>query len=85
LKENHELIGRGPYRLVRHPIYTGLLAMLLATWMEQGHIAGAIGLVLAFASFWIKSNNEEEVMRKQFPEQYADYTERVKRIIPFIL
>lgn len=85
LKENHELIVRGPYRLVRHPIYTGLLAMLIATWMEQGYIAGLIGLVLAFASFWIKSNDEEEVMRKQFPDQYAAYRERVKRIIPFLL
>ena len=85
LKENHELIVRGPYRLVRHPIYTGLLAMLIATWMEQGHIAGMIGLVLAFASFWIKLRNEEEVMRKQFPDQYAAYAERVKRIIPFLL
>jgi protein-S-isoprenylcysteine O-methyltransferase Ste14 len=85
LKENHELIVRGPYRLVRHPIYSGLLAMLLATWLEQGRIAGMLGLVLAFASFWIKLNNEEEVMRKQFPDQYAAYEKRVKRIIPFIL
>jgi protein-S-isoprenylcysteine O-methyltransferase len=84
LKENHELIVRGPYRLVRHPIYTGLLAMLIATWIEQGHIAGIIGLVLVCISLWIKLNNEEEVMQKQFP-QYAAYRERVKRIIPFIL
>lgn len=85
LKEDHELIVRGPYRLVRHPIYTGLIAMLIATWLEQGHIAGMIGLVLAFISFWIKSNNEEEVMRNQFPDQYHAYAARVKRIIPFIL
>jgi protein-S-isoprenylcysteine O-methyltransferase Ste14 len=85
LKENHELIVRGPYRLVRHPIYTGLLAMLIATAMEQGHIAGMIGLALTFISFWIKLNNEEELMREQFPDQYAAYQERVKRIIPFIL
>src|SRR3954464_4685400 len=62
LKENHELIVRGPYRLVRHPIYTGLLAMLVATWMEQSHIAGMIGLVLTFLSFWIKLGQEEIVM-----------------------
>ena len=85
LKENHELIVRGPYRLVRHPIYTGLLAMLIATWMEQPHIAGMIGLALTFISFWIKLTAEEEVMRKQFPDQYPAYRERVKRIIPFIL
>ena len=85
LKENHELIVRGPYQLVRHPIYTGLLAMLTATALQQGHIAGMIGLVLAFISLWIKLNDEEEVMVKQFPDQYPAYRERVKRIIPFIL
>jgi protein-S-isoprenylcysteine O-methyltransferase len=85
LKENHELIVRGPYRLVRHPIYAGLLAMLIATWMQQGHIAGTIGLGLVFISLWIKSSDEEKVMLAQFPDQYAAYRQRVKRIIPFIL
>ena len=85
LKENHELIVRGPYRLVRHPIYTGLLAMVIATFIQQGHIGGVIGLILIFVSLWIKLSYEEEVMRKQFPDQYAAYRERVKRIIPFVL
>ena len=85
LKENHELIVRGPYRLVRHPIYTGLLAMVIATVVQQGHIGGIIGLILISVSLWIKSSHEEEVMRKQFPDQYPAYRKRVKRIIPFIL
>jgi len=85
LKENHELIVRGPYRLGRHPIYTGLLAMVIATVMQQGHIAGIIGLILVFVSFWIKLGEEEELMRKQFSDQYAAYEERVKRIIPFVV
>ena len=85
LKENHELIVRGPYRLVRHPIYTGLLAMVIATAIQQGHIGGIIGLIVISVSLWIKSSHEEEVMRKQFPNQYPAYRERVKRIIPFIL
>ena len=85
LKEDHELIVRGPYRLVRHPIYTGILAMLIATAIQQGHIAGMIGVILVFASLWIKLSEEEEVMLKQFPGQYAAYQQRVKRIIPFIL
>src|SRR3954466_7675092 len=68
LKENHELIVRGPYRFVRHPIYTGILAMLIATWMEHSHIAGIIGLVVTFISFWIKLGQEEEVMHKHFPD-----------------
>jgi protein-S-isoprenylcysteine O-methyltransferase Ste14 len=85
LKEEHELIVRGPYRIVRHPIYTGLLAMLIATVIVQGHLAGIIGAALVFISFWIKLSHEEKVMLKQFPDQYAVYQQRVKRIIPFVL
>jgi protein-S-isoprenylcysteine O-methyltransferase len=85
LKENHELIVRGPYRLVRHPIYTGLLAMVMATVIQQGHIAGVIGLILIFVSLWIKLSNEEKVMLEQFPDEYATYQRRVKRLIPFVL
>src|SRR5437762_12401394 len=50
LKEGHELIERGPYQLVRHPIYTGLIAMFLGTVMVLGHAAGIVGLVLVFVS-----------------------------------
>ena len=85
LKEDHELIVRGPYRLVRHPIYTGLLTLILGTAILTGHVAGLIGVVVVAASFWIKLRDEEEVMRKQFPGQYSTYEQRVKRIIPFVL
>jgi protein-S-isoprenylcysteine O-methyltransferase Ste14 len=84
LKEGHELIERGPYRLVRHPIYTGLIAMFLGTVMVLGHAAGIAGLVLVFVSFWIKLREEERIMLRQFPNQYAAYQQRVKRIIPFV-
>jgi len=85
LKQGHELIERGAYRLVRHPIYTGLIAMFLATVIVLGHAGGIAGLVLVFISFWIKLSDEERVMLKQFPDQYAAYQQRVKRIIPFVL
>ena len=85
VKENHELIVRGPYRLVRHPIYTGLLAMAVATMIQQGRIAGIVGVILIFVSLWIKSSHEEDVMGRQFPDQYPGYRERVKRVVPFVL
>jgi protein-S-isoprenylcysteine O-methyltransferase Ste14 len=84
LKEEHELIERGPYRLVRHPIYTGMLAMFLASVIVVGRVAGIVGLVLVFISFWIKLRDEEQLMLKQFPEQYASYQRRVRRVIPFV-
>jgi protein-S-isoprenylcysteine O-methyltransferase Ste14 len=85
LKEGHELVQRGPYRLVRHPIYTGLVAMFLATVLVPGYVGGIVGLVLVFVSFWIKLSEEEKIMLKQFSDQYVDYQQRVKRIIPFVL
>lgn len=84
-KGGHELITRGPYALVRHPIYTGLLAMFVATVIVLGHVAGMIAMLLVFVSLWIKLRHEEKLMLTKFPGQYAGYQRRVKRLIPFIL
>src|SRR4029453_3446667 len=85
LKEGHELVERGPYRFVRHPIYTGILTMFFATAIVLGHIAGFLGSFLMFASFWIKLGHEERLMLQQFPDRYAAYQKRAKRIIPFLV
>lgn len=85
LKEDHELIQCGPYRFVRHPIYTGLQFMFLGTAIALGHLAAFIAVPLVFVSFWIKLSQEELLMVKQFPNDYPDYQRRVKRIIPFLL
>jgi protein-S-isoprenylcysteine O-methyltransferase Ste14 len=85
LKEGHELVERGPYRFVRHPIYTGILTMFFATALARGHLSGFLGALLMFASFWIKLRDEEKLMLQQFPERYADYQRRTKCIIPFVL
>ena len=84
-KGGHELITRGPYALVRHPIYSGLLIMLVATVIVLGHVAGIIAVPLVFVSLWIKLRCEEKLMLQKFPDQYAAYQRRVKRLIPFIL
>jgi protein-S-isoprenylcysteine O-methyltransferase Ste14 len=85
LKGGHELIVGGPYALVRHPIYTGMLTMFVATVIVLGHVAGIIAMPLVFVSLWIKLRHEEKLMLNKFPNEYAAYQQRVKRIIPFIL
>jgi protein-S-isoprenylcysteine O-methyltransferase Ste14 len=85
VKEGHELIELGPYRIVRHPIYTGILAMFAGTAIAIGYFGGVLGLLLLFVSFWVKLRSEEDLMLKQFPEKYSAYQHRVKRIIPFLL
>ena len=85
LKGGHELIVHGPYALVRHPIYTGLLTMFVATVIVLGHLAGIVAAPFVFLGIWVKLRHEENLMLEQFPKEYAAYQQRVKRIIPFIL
>ena len=84
-KEDHELIQRGPYALVRHPIYTGVLLMFLGTAIVWGRASAFYGLALVFIGLWVKSRQEEAMMTKHFPDQYPEYRKRVKALIPFVL
>ena len=83
--QDQELIERGPYALVRHPIYTGMLAMFLGTALVQGRLGCLVAVVLAAVSFWIKIGREEALLRRHFPNAYPSYQARVKRLIPFVL
>ncbi len=84
LKENHELIQRGPYRLVRHPIYSGILLMVLGTAVLAGSLGAFLALFLCFGGLWIKLRQEEKLLSKHFPE-YAQYQARTKALVPFLL
>jgi protein-S-isoprenylcysteine O-methyltransferase Ste14 len=84
-KGGHELITRGPYAIVRHPIYTGILIMLVGTVIVFGRFGGIIALPLVFWALWIKLRYEEKLMREKFPDEYANYSRHVKRLIPFVL
>jgi len=85
VKQNHELILRGPYGVVRHPMYSGFLLALAGTAIAVGEIRAFGGLGLAFITFFIKSAAEERFMREEFSNEYARYSQRVRRLIPFIL
>ena len=85
LKQDHELIERGPYRHVRHPIYTGLLLAFLGTAVALGEWRGLLALTIVAVSFWRKLRLEERWLGEQFGAPYADYMRRVKALIPGIL
>lgn len=85
IKRNHELILRGPYAFVRHPIYTGMLAALLGTALVYGAARCFLGLLICAAGLWLKSQTEEQFMLQQFGEQYSRYRQRVRALVPFLL
>jgi protein-S-isoprenylcysteine O-methyltransferase Ste14 len=85
LKEDHELVKSGPYAYVRHPIYTGLLTMLLATVVVYARPIGFAAFALAFVALWGKLRREERLMTSHFPDEYPAYRARTKSLIPFVL
>ena len=84
LKRGHTLVERGPYRFMRHPIYTGHLLMGLGTAIASGLLVAFVGLASFAVGFWIKLNQEERLLLRGFPEEYPAYKARVKALIPYV-
>lgn len=81
LKEGHTLATSGPYGVVRHPIYLGVLSAMLGTALVIGEVRAFLPLFGIFG-LWRKMAAEETLLRARFTEQYDDYARRVKRLIP---
>ncbi|MCL4437677.1 isoprenylcysteine carboxylmethyltransferase family protein [Patescibacteria group bacterium] len=83
VKENHELITSGPYRFVRHPIYTGMITALFGSALA-GSFFWLIIFIVSGAVFVNRVRIEEGLMEQQFPKKYAEYKKRTKALIPFV-
>ena len=84
LKEGHKLITNGPYVLVRHPIYTGLLAAVIGTALAIGELRGLIAVVLYVPTYIFKLKLEEKILRENFGAAYTDYCAHTKALLPYI-
>jgi protein-S-isoprenylcysteine O-methyltransferase len=85
IKQDHEIIRSGPYALVRHPIYSGLLLGMLGTAIAIGEMRGLVALGLVFLGWWLKLQTEEQFLVEQFGTQYLKYRQETKALIPFVL
>ena len=83
LKQDHELIRKGPYRLVRHPIYTGILTAILGSAIAQGEVRSILAAALVAAAFVRKIGVEEEFLTQEFGAAYERYRREVPALIPF--
>lgn len=85
VKQNHVLVTRGPYAIVRHPIYTGGSLALLGTAIVIGEWRALVAWMIATGSFWYKLAIEERVMMETFGDAYVTYAREVAAFIPFVL
>jgi protein-S-isoprenylcysteine O-methyltransferase Ste14 len=84
VQQDHKLMRKGPYGIVRHPIYSGFMLATLGTAIIVGQIGGLISVALIVISWGYKARLEETLMVEQFGAEYEDYRRHVKALIPGI-
>jgi protein-S-isoprenylcysteine O-methyltransferase Ste14 len=85
IREEHTITRTGPYRFVRHPIYSGILLALTGTAIGIGYLIVFFCVILIFGLFVIKFRMEEKFLLEEFGEEYARYKREVKALIPCVL
>lgn len=82
-KEGHRIIESGPYGLVRHPIYTGLIAAIVASALAEATPTALGGAALIALSFWVKARAEERFLSGELgADAYDAYRRRVPMLVP---
>jgi protein-S-isoprenylcysteine O-methyltransferase Ste14 len=82
LKEGHELIATGPYRFIRHPIYTGILLAMLGSVLQLGQVRGFLAILIACVSFYIKAKREESFLTSEFGDRFVARVEHTGMFLP---
>jgi protein-S-isoprenylcysteine O-methyltransferase Ste14 len=82
-KADHRIVDTGPYAIVRHPIYTGIILACLATAAQLGTALAVAGALMMWLGFWIKARLEERFLRAQLGEgAYDAYRQKVPMLVP---
>ena len=85
VKHDHEIVRSGPYRWLRHPIYTGLLLAFVGCAVALGEWRGIVAVAIVWAALWRKLRLEERWLTEEFGTRYSDYRRETWALIPFVL
>jgi protein-S-isoprenylcysteine O-methyltransferase Ste14 len=84
IAEGHELVKSGPYRWMRHPIYTAMLGMFVATFIATGQLHSLLATILMTALYQRKIRLEENILRETFGPQFDDYRRDTWALVPLL-
>ncbi len=82
IRKNHELIRMGPYRTMRHPIYTGMMLGLLGTALVVGEVRGLLALVIVGLGFYVKACKEEAFLSREFGAGFEAHAKHTGMFLP---
>jgi len=82
LKQGHELIRTGPYRFIRHPIYTGIVIALLGTALTLAQVRALVAVAIVWLSFYWKARREERFLREEFGPSFEEHARRTGMFLP---
>ncbi len=83
---DHRVVTRGPYRLVRHPSYTGVLITFIGRGLAVQSLGGLLVLLGVFSlSYGYRIRVEEKTLLSELGQDYASYMKRTKRLIPYLI
>jgi protein-S-isoprenylcysteine O-methyltransferase Ste14 len=85
LKAGHRLIRTGPYAIVRHPIYTGLILAMLGTAVAVDEVRGVLAVIIATQAHVRKLRLEERWLSEEFGSEYEQYRREVKALVPGVI
>lgn len=86
IREGHNVVDTGVYKYIRHPMYSAIWLWGIAqALLLQNYIASFSGLICFGMLYLLRVQKEEEMMLKEFGEEYRAYQKRTKRIIPFVI
>jgi len=85
IEKDHELVERGPFRIVRHPSYTGVLLAFMGLALSLRNWAALLVILVPIgAAFIHRMNVEEDALSRALGPRYAEYMKRTKRLVPFV-
>lgn len=82
IKENHELIRTGPYRRIRHPIYSGILLAVAGTAVAMNQLRALLALAIIWISFYIKARREESLLASEFGAKFHEHRQHTGMFFP---